>query len=60
METKTYFSTKEAASYLMLSTRTLQNLRDQKRIAFAMLGRKIYYTKDDLDSYVAKGRINSR
>ncbi len=60
MDTKVYLSTKQAADYLMLSTRTLQTIRDRKLITFSMLGRKIYYTQSDLDTYVAKGRINSR
>ena len=55
-----YFTTKEAASYLRLSTRTLQDLRDKKRLAFFQIGRKVYYTQMDLDAFINTGRINPR
>jgi excisionase family DNA binding protein len=55
-----YRTTKEAATYLRLSTRTLQDLRDKKRLAFFQIGRKVYYLQADLDAYVGTGRINPR
>ena len=47
-----WLTSDEVCHLLMISKRTLQNLRDQRRLPFAQIGRKIYYKVSDLDDYM--------
>lgn len=48
---KTY-NTDEAAAYLKVCKKTLQNYRDDGLITFSQIGRKITYAQSDLDSFL--------
>lgn len=48
----------EAARKLLgVSTKTWQNYRDQRVIPFSQIGRKIYVSRADLDTYLRRHRI---
>ena len=51
---------KEVCSILGVCPKTLQTLRDQRRIPFSQQGRKIWFKKSDIDSYLDGCRIISR
>lgn len=48
------YSNKEACSYLKVCDKTLQNYRNDGLLKFSQIGRKIYYKKQDLDSFLEK------
>jgi len=48
----------EAARKLLgVSPKTWQNYRDQRVIPFSQIGRKIYVSRADLDTYLRRHRI---
>ena len=54
-------TSKQAAQYLNISTRTLANWRSVGRphLEYTRVGRTIRYYKSALDSYIAKHTVNS-
>ncbi|MEN0048847.1 MAG: helix-turn-helix domain-containing protein [Bacteroidota bacterium] len=44
---------------LNVSDRTLQNWRDEGLIAFTQIGKKIYYTKADLEAFIERHKKNA-
>jgi len=57
LKQKKYLSNKEVQKLLNLSSRTLQNKRDNGEIAFIKNGRKILYKFEDIEIYLNKRRI---
>ena len=51
---------KEVCSILGVCPKTLQTLRDQRRIPFSQQGRKIWFKKSDIESYLDGCRVFSR
>ena len=47
-----WLSTKEAATMLQVTTRTMQNYRDEGRIPFSQIGSKIYYKESDIEDFL--------
>jgi len=47
-----WLTTAEAADYLRVTPRTMQNYRDQGIISFSQIGSKIYYKTSDLEDYL--------
>lgn len=47
-----WISSVEARKILGVSLRTWQTYRDERRIPFVQIGRKIYVKREDLDSYM--------
>lgn len=47
-----WLSTKEAAAFLQVTTRTMQNYRDEGKIPFSQVGSKIYYKESDLEDFL--------
>ncbi|WP_084439478.1 helix-turn-helix domain-containing protein [Dyadobacter alkalitolerans] len=45
---------KEAARYLKVCTRQVENLRKQKRLSFIQDGKMIRYKRSDLQKYIAE------
>lgn len=59
MTDNTLLTTTEAASYLRLSPRTLDNWRSRKTgPAYVKLGDRVLYRKSDLDSWLEQQRQN--
>jgi excisionase family DNA binding protein len=52
-----YLSVPEAAEYLNTSVRFVRRLVAERRVAFHKLGKHIRFAVDDLDNYLAAGRI---
>jgi excisionase family DNA binding protein len=50
-------NTKEAQEYLKVSAKTLQNYRDSGILSFSQIGRKIFFTKADLDDFLKQIKI---
>ena len=46
----------EAAKYLRVSARSLFTLRKERKVAPTPVGRKVFYTKADLDAYLDRQR----
>jgi excisionase family DNA binding protein len=57
--TKKWFTGDEVCRILCISKRTLQNYRDQRRISFYQIGRKIYYKATDVDDLLERHHIKS-
>lgn len=55
-----YLTSKQACEELGISSRQFQKLRDERRIAFSQIGRKIYVKRSDLNAFIASHRIRSR
>ena len=53
------YSNKQLANRLNISTKTLQNYRDKRLIEFSQVGRKIIYTKDQVQRFLERHRIKS-
>lgn len=55
-----YMTEKQAAAYLTLSASTLRNDRANRRLSipFRRLGRRVVYARTDLDSYLARHRVD--
>ena len=54
----TFLTGEEARKMLNVSKATWQIMRDNRRIPFAQVGRKIYVKKCDIEEYLAKHLIN--
>ena len=54
----TFLTSEEARKILNVSKATWQIMRDNRRIPFAQVGRKIYVKKCDIEEYLAKHLIN--
>jgi excisionase family DNA binding protein len=52
-----YLSVPEAAEYLNTSVRFIRRLIAERRVAFHKLGRHVRFAINDLDEYVAAGRV---
>ncbi|MFH0761434.1 MAG: helix-turn-helix domain-containing protein [Bacteroidota bacterium] len=50
--TEKWLTTAEAADYLRVTSRTMQNYRDRGMIPFSQVGSKIYYKPSDLEEYL--------
>lgn len=48
---KRLYSREEAASYLAMSTRTLDQLRKDRKIAARQQGKSVVFLREELDSY---------
>lgn len=55
-----YLTSKEVRAILHISSRQWQKLRDQRRIPFSQIGRKIYVKRSDLNAFLASNRIRPR
>jgi hypothetical protein len=53
------YTNQEACKYLNVCTKTLQNYRDGGMIEFSQTGRKIYYTQDNLNAFLAKNKMEA-
>ena len=59
-EEERFLTPKEVCGILGVCPKTLQNLRDQRRIPFCQQGRKIWFKKSDVLSYLDACKISSR
>jgi excisionase family DNA binding protein len=63
MTTETYqkkwLTVDDVCHVLGLSKRTLQNYRDQRRIPFYQVGRKIYFKMIDVDDFLERHHIKA-
>ena len=50
----------EAAKYLRLSERTIDELRANKSLAYHKVGGKVRFSKNDLDEFLARSRVAAR
>lgn len=50
----------QARVLLGVSKSTWQSMRDQKRIAFSQIGRKIYVKRSDIEKYINRHIINKK
>lgn len=55
-----WLNSKAVREYLGISSRQFQKYRDERRIPFSQLGRKVYVKRSDLDEFLQKHRIRSR
>ena len=51
------FTTKEFITYCKISLRTAQKLRDELKIPYSRVGRKILYKKSDVDAFLKSNLI---
>lgn len=58
-ELEKWLSTDEVCYLLRISTRTLQNYRDNGVLPFAQIGRKIYYKASDIQEYLTRHYIKA-
>ena len=56
----TFMTGEEARKMLNVSKATWQNMRDNRRIPFAQVGRKIYVKKRDIEEYLVDHLINNK
>ena len=54
---KTYFTVDEAAEYLNTTVRFVRRLIAERRIAFHKVGRHVRLRGDDLEAFIAAGRV---
>ena len=47
----------EFVQRLKISKRTAQNWRDENKISFSQIGSKIYYSKKDIEDFIAAHKI---
>jgi excisionase family DNA binding protein len=59
-ESDNFLTGEEARKMLNVSKATWQNMRDNRRIPFAQIGRKIYVKKGDIDEYLTNHLINNK
>lgn len=57
---KKWLTVKEAADFLSVTTRTMQNYRDRGKIPFTNFGGKILFLQDHLQEFLVKHMINVR
>jgi excisionase family DNA binding protein len=51
-KSKSIYSNEELAIKLEVSKKTLKKWRDEGKIAFTKIGRKIFYTQDELSDFL--------
>ena len=51
------YNNKQACEYLGVCSKTLQNYRDSGMIEFSQTGRKILYTQENLNAFLAKNKM---
>lgn len=54
---KKYYTNEELANALNVSTKTLQNWRNEGAIEFTQKGSNIIYTQDNVDDFLTKHRV---
>lgn len=59
-ESDNFLTGEEARKMLNVSKATWQTMRDNRRIPFAQIGRKIYVKKCDIDEYLTNHLINNK
>lgn len=57
---KDWLTTEDVMELTGWSRRTLQYLRDKRRIPFSQEGRRILYKTDDIEAYLASNNIQAR
>jgi excisionase family DNA binding protein len=57
--TKRWLTIEDVTWILGISKRTLQNYRDQRRLPFYQVGRKIYFKGTDVDLFLEAHHIKS-
>lgn len=50
---------KEVCELLGVSRRTLLNYRNDKKIGFAIIGKKVYYKPEDIEAFVASFHVKA-
>jgi excisionase family DNA binding protein len=55
---KDYMSKKEAAIYVSMSSRSLDNYRAKGELPFHKVGEKVVFMRSDLDAFMASWRID--
>lgn len=55
-----YLTSKQVCEELGISSRQFQKYRDERRIAFSQVGRKIYVRRGDLNNFIARHRVSTR
>ena len=60
MEVKEFYTHKEAAGWIGISSRALWNLRKSGSIAFLQFGRVIKYRKSDLEAFINRSRVEAK
>lgn len=59
VELEKWLTSEEVCHLLRISTRTLQNYRDNGVLPFAQIGRKIYYKASDIQEYLTRHYIKA-
>lgn len=54
------FSVKEAAAFLNLATQTLYGFTSKREIPFIKRGKKLYFRKSELESWLMEGKKRSK
>lgn len=54
------YTTNELASILHVTTRTIQNWRDQKLISFVQIGSKVLFKAEDVDDFLMNHHIKRK
>ena len=49
---KTYLSEAEACAFTSLSRDTLKNARDDHKLSYYVMGKRLFYKKEDLEQYI--------
>lgn len=57
---KEWLNTNELMAFTGWSRRTIQYLRDEKRIPFSQEGKRILYPTDGIEEYLRSNQINPR
>lgn len=57
---KKWLTVKEAADFLSVSTRTMQNYRDRGKIPYSNFGGKILFLQDHLQEFLVKHMVPVR
>ena len=57
---KIWFNINEAAKYLTLSLKTLQNLHSNRKIYAARYGGKLWFNRKDLDAYLRQPEFREK
>ncbi len=57
---KKWINTKELQEYTGWSARTIQYMRDKKRIPYFQEGRRILYKVDEIDKYLQNNKITPK
>ena len=50
----------EVCQMLDISPKTLQNYRDKKQIGFSQVGPKIWFTAQDVETFLTRNRIQAK